>query len=430
MNIVSKADVELRSAISSDSWTVEAFLAEVAAAGPAFRPFDQTAVSFCEALSRQLIAASAMPQVVALGYWLRAASIARMEASFRRAESTNVILVPRGIAFHVTPANVDTVFIYSWVLSLLAGNANVVRLSSRSTDGRARVLDGVATVFTDSAFNRLRMRNKLVVTAHDDATSRALSAIADVRVIWGGNATVEHFRQFPLPFRGREITFPNRHSLAVLDAEAIRAASDEELASLADRFFNDAFWYDQGACSSPRLVLWSVTRSGLDSVHEGRRRFRMAVSAAIGRHGYEAQTGVAINKVTFALGRAAVSDGVRIETVSNEATWVLLPDLRAYDRDNCGGGLFFEFVSVDLASDMASLVNSDDQTAACYGLGGDEVRQLARDLNGRGIDRWVPIGRALEFGSVWDGYDMLSELTKRVVVDLPRGRSSGGTDGG
>ncbi|MFC6804089.1 acyl-CoA reductase [Deinococcus caeni] len=39
--------------------------------------------------------------------------------------------MPRGLVFHVPPANVDTIFIYSWLMSVLAGNRNVIRLSSR-----------------------------------------------------------------------------------------------------------------------------------------------------------------------------------------------------------------------------------------------------------------------------------------------------------
>jgi hypothetical protein len=35
---------------------------------------------------------------------------------------------------------------------------------------------------------------------------------------------------------------------------------------------------------------------------------------------------------------------------------------------------------------------------------------------GEGIDRVVPLGRALEFNYVWDGYNLLDELSKKVQV--------------
>src|SRR5229473_1854189 len=45
---------------------------------------------------------------------------------------------PRGLVFHVPPANVDTIFVYSWALSALAGNRNVVRISPRAAGAAAR----------------------------------------------------------------------------------------------------------------------------------------------------------------------------------------------------------------------------------------------------------------------------------------------------
>jgi len=410
---------DVRSAVSNETWTVEDLLGAVRAAGTPTPPFDEQTVAFCAALSGELLGslgARAHPQIVTLGYWLRPASIARARKAFQAMEDARTILVPRGRVFHVTPANIDTMFVYSWILALLAGNANIVRLSAHVTDVTRRLLDSVAHVIDNAAFENLRRRNYLVLTGHDDRISRALSSIADVRVVWGGDATVAHFHQFPLPSRGREVTFPNRHSLAIIDADAVRAASDDEMSALADRFFNDAYWFDQGACSSPRLIVWVTSRPSRSA--DARRRFKAAVADAIRRRSYVAETGVAIEKMVLAYRRAAVADGVRYQWDSNEATWIQLPDLALYDRANCGGGLFFEFESCDLETDLLALVGPQDQTAACFGLDQDFIRAIARRLNGLGIDRWVQIGRALEFGRIWDGYDLLQEFARRVVVDV------------
>ena len=72
--------------------------------------------------------------------------------------------------------------------------------------------------------------------------------------VLGGDATVEHVRQFPIPVRGRDMVFPDRHSLAVLDAASVAALDEDGLASLANRFFDDAFWFDQANTSAIALV--------------------------------------------------------------------------------------------------------------------------------------------------------------------------------
>jgi hypothetical protein len=73
---------------------------------------------------------------------------------------------------------------------------------------------------------------------------------------------------------------------------------------------------------------------------------------------------------------------------------------------------------------LEALVTARDQTVACYGIERETAVALARRLNGRGIDRWVSIGQALAFSSTWDGYDLLQEYVKRVVVDLPAGSTA------
>src|SRR6476619_653340 len=108
---------DLRPAIAGEIWNVEALVAAMHAAEPAMAPFDERVVAFCDALSRELLGAAGardLPAIVALGYWLRPASIERARQSFAALEDANTILVPRGTVFHVTPANVDTMFAYSW----------------------------------------------------------------------------------------------------------------------------------------------------------------------------------------------------------------------------------------------------------------------------------------------------------------------------
>jgi hypothetical protein len=407
---------EVRSAIGDESWSAQEVVADARAAELRGRPFDETAVALCAALSTELMASGRLPETVALGFWLRPSAIARLEAGFRVTIGDTAVAVPRGLAFHVTPANVDTVFVYSWVLSMLAGNRNIVRVSSRGGDVRTRLLACIGRVMADPRFDALRRSQRIVTTHHDDEILATLSAAADVRVVWGGDATVEHLSRFPLAFRGRDVTFPDRHSLAVIDVGSILDADDAEMSRVGDRFFNDAYWFDQGACSSPRLVVWAQgNRSDAEADH-ARTRFHDAVVDAVARRQYRSQTGNVITRKAFALRVAAGADGARLVAPTNEATWVTIPDITAYDRDNCGGGLFFEHVTRDLPATLSSLVTTRDQTASCYGLSQATLRSLAERLAGRGIDRWVPMGRALEFGAVWDGMDLLHELTRRVTI--------------
>ncbi len=81
--------------------------------------------------------------------------------------------VPRGTVFHIPPANVDTIFMYSWVLSMLMGNRNIVRLSRRSTPQVELII---------KTFNRVLESHKDVATTtsivsygHEEEITREIS---------------------------------------------------------------------------------------------------------------------------------------------------------------------------------------------------------------------------------------------------------------
>jgi hypothetical protein len=407
------------SAFGDGHWAAEDLVAEVAARDHDVRPFEPRTLDLCAAVSKRLLDQRDHPEVVSLGYWMRPAAIDAMRRSFEASVPNDQLAVPRGLAFHVTPANVDTLFVYSWVLSLLVGNANIVRLSSRDTEVRARILGAIGAALDDPALREHAMRHRFVLTDHDEETLRMLSAAADLRIVWGGDATVERYRSLPTPPHARDVVFPDRHSLAILDATVVSTLDAKALASVADRFFNDAFWFDQGACSSPRLLLWRAGATS-EATETAIRRFRDAVLEATRRRHYVAETGMALNKMAFATDVAGRLEAVHIESTSNEAHWVRLPAISDYDRENCGGGLFFEVVSQDLASDLLRLIRPRDQTVTTFGLDQATLEDLARRLNGRGVDRFVPLGQALTFSSTWDGSDLLREFSKRVVVDAGR----------
>jgi hypothetical protein len=61
-------------------------------------------------------------------------------------------------------------------------------------------------------------------------------------------------------------------------------------------------------------------------------------------------------------------------------------------------------------------VQAKDQTLTYFGFQMDELRDLVLSLSGKGLDRVVPMGAAMNFAPVWDGYVLLTELTKRVCL--------------
>ncbi|MBB4011911.1 acyl-CoA reductase [Niveibacterium umoris] len=378
-----------------------------------FAPFDPRVTAFLADFSARMLAdpvLRAFPELVALGYWFRPAAVAALAAR-HRALSDTALLRPRGVVLHIAPGNVDAVFVYSWLLALLCGNRNIVRLSRRDSAARSALLALLAVVL--HAHPEVAAANVLLSYPRDDSVSAALSARCQLRVVWGGNDTVQHFRRVPLPPLSTELVFPDRQAWAAFHAGAVCAADDDALARLASNFHNDAFWFGQQACSSPRAVLW-IGESG--DIAAAKRRFWPALTAELSRRSVRDEPAELAARIVAAH-RMAAADEMR--TATPLSSWPLRIEADSFSaaaRDaHCGYGLFIEIERPDLAA-AASLFRDADQTLAQFGFDTQTLRAWAATLDDRALDRIVPLGQALQFSDRWDGHDLLLAFSRQVVI--------------
>ena len=89
----------------------------------------------------------------------------------------------------------------------------------------------------------------------------------------------------------------------------------------------------------------------------------------------------------------------------------LAPELMDY-RGN--SGYFYEF---DCKSIMDIIDFCDDTRCQTIGVLGDSstISQIL-EHGIRGVDRIVPIGHTMDFDLIWDGYNLVEELTRSIGV--------------
>lgn len=357
---------------------------------------DERVVAFLGRFARRLLAQGRRyPELASLGFFLRKAEIDRQLSRL------DGLRVPRGLVFHIPPANVDTVFVYSWALSALAGNANVVRISARAGGAAQAILDALNAADPDPVLARTQ---RMITYDRDDTVTAALSEAADLRVLWGGDASVRALRKFPLAPHARDLTFPDRSSFAIVSVAGWRLASEQARQAAVEGFFNDAYWFDQAACSSPRGVFWV----GEDDVSAEFRALLVAVAEA---KGHVTEPAMAVQKRVATYGAAADGRVERISFDSDAVTSLETPELL---REWLGAGVFTHSRVPSLDALVPKVVRKD-QTVTHFGFEREELLDFARKT---GVDRVVPFGSALKFSPVWDGYDLLAEFTKLVTVTV------------
>ncbi|WP_036375049.1 acyl-CoA reductase [Micromonospora sp. ATCC 39149] len=388
-----------------------AALRAVPAGGP-LTVGDERIVEFLVAFARRLLrpaVARRHPELASLGFFLRRGEIAKTLA--RVADEPGQLRFPRGLVFHVPPANVDTIFVYSWALSALAGNANVVRISSRSAGAADAVLDALDDTLAD-ADEVVRQTQRMVTYGRDDAVTAALSAAADLRVIWGGDRSVGEIRRHPLAPHARDLTFPDRSSFTVIGAAGWLAAAERDRDAAALGLYNDSYWFDQAACASPRTVYWVGDRA---STEAARADLLARLRTVLDGKRPEVDAAMAVEKRVATYGLAIEGTATAIHFDGNDLATVELAEPGDIPRRWLGVGTFPQ-ARVDTLADLAPVVVRRDQTVTHFGFAADELVAFARTLAGRGVDRIVPVGDALSFAATWDGHDLMREFTRITSV--------------
>ena len=370
---------------------------------PALPAFSDEMTGFLSALSRELLKdkrAKEFTDIVSYAYWIRRASLeAVKERHTDRADR-----IGRGVAFHIAPSNVPVNFAVSMTSSALAGNATLIRLSNKPFE-QVEIICEAMNRLLDSEYACLKSYFCLIRYEHSDAITRDLSEMCDLRVIWGGNRTINTIRQAPLPPRAIEMAFADRHSIAVVDAEEYLQADAKEVAK---GFYTDTYYTDQNACSSPRIVIWLGKH-----VKEARERFWQELGNLV-RQDYKMQPIQAVDKFSSAcmlgMGKGCgklVSDDNYVVRVEVDK---LTEDLMDYKN---GGGYFFEYVA-DALDELVPILNKQCQTVSVLGVSKGEIKKVVFWYGVRGVDRIVPLGQTMGLEFIWDGFKMIEQMTRYV----------------
>lgn len=392
--------------------SLDANLARLAAQAP-LGAFSQPVREFVADFSKRLFALPTLrqnPELATLAYWFRNSAVEHLAQ--RMAGLASELCVARGLVFHLAPANVDVLFAYAWLLSVLAGNSNVARLSQKPSVQREALLSILQAMHRDGTHAQVLERVLLVTYPHDDAITAMISLRCQARIVWGGDATVAKIRSVPLAPLAQELVFPDRFGVAVVKASSMLGCDDTQLSELARRFNNDMLWFGQQACSSPRTMYWVGSAPDIAAAQsrfwpEVRRQslsMADAPAAMVARltdaHLMAARvhvTGTAGNLDVYPLILQAPSADGRLRELHS------------------GNGLLIEVVLNHL-EELVSQLDDRDQTLVQHGFGREELVNLMSKIGNRAIDRVVPFGRALDFHFVWDGINLMEVLSRKITL--------------
>jgi len=347
--------------------------------------------------------------IISFAFWCRRANISKL----REQSSLEHSRLGLGLVFHIAPSNVPINFAFSFVFSLLAGNANIVRVPSRDFSQTGIVCDAINNLLAEERYQIIAEMTAFVQYQQDDLVTEIFSSQCNARIIWGGDETVKNIRKIPIPERSIDIAFADRYSFCVIDTNAILKCSETELEKLANAFYNDTYLMDQNACSSPHLIIW--LNDGSDIAAAKRIFWDKVYGVASSK--YELQPVNAVDKYALLCENAIESNKIREFKKYGNYIYCIELDSLPDNIDSFRGqfGYFYEYNTQDI-NNIAHIVNPKYQTLTYYGLDKNQLLEFVIKNRLSGIDRIVPIGSALDIGVIWDGYDIVRSLSR--IIDI------------
>jgi len=369
---------------------------------------DDLVLNFLNDLSKNILRDSffkAEPSFISLGFWLRKSNIKRILSENSYIKNIDGFVVkPIGKVFHLCPSNVDTMFIYSLVLALLAGNKNVVRISSKlESELIFRLFDLFNRLLEKEEYNSLIEYINVVSYERSNKLNEEISLNVNGRIIWGGDETVNQFKKYATKPKVKDLYFTDKVSLSIINAEDI-SKFNVNFDEIVKNLYNDIYTFNQKGCSSPHSLFIVGESINKKEVLE---RIYIKLSEIAEAEYDEDISSIASLKLNQSI--VDIIEGRILETI-NSSNYITFLKLNSNEiPHSCGAGYLY-YQLIDSLEEVLPYINAKTQTITYSGLNNMEIKEFLNKTDVETVDRVVPIGKALDFDYIWDGYNIFMEM--------------------
>lgn len=375
--------------------------------------FSEDTVSFLSEISELLLKSPATrnyPDVATFAFYCRKANLNSIKRAHYTASDKRI---GRGILFHVTPGNVPVNFAYSLLVGVVTGNINIVRIPTKNFEQVELIVNAFKTILLNERYNSIFSKRLYIVRySRDSRATEFFSSLCDLRIVWGGDQTINDIRKSPIPPKSTEVTFSDRYSIAIINANSYLKIQNKSKVALD--FYNDTFLFDQNACTSPQTIYWLGSPR---EVERAKTVFWSLLEGVLQEKNFDLQPIVSVDKLTTFYSQAIFHGDIQKEPHSSNEIWrvnnsTIHNDIHLF---KCSSGYFNEMIISSL-DDLSNIINRKYQTVGYLGFSLDELENWILRMRPLGIDRIVPLGRTMDFSFIWDGIDLVSTLSRRIEI--------------
>lgn len=392
-----------------DKHNINQIIKKINLSNKPFCIFENEIINFFETISNTILSKkkfSKFPDLVAFGFWCRKKNLISISENYQQKQ------IGRGLVFHISPSNVPMNFAFSLAFGLLSGNCNLVRLPSIEFVQVKLLCNLIDEIINKKRFKNLKKKIFLVSYNRSEEISKILSIKSDARMIWGGDETIKSFKYFETKPKCVDLTFSNRFSISLINSEVYSKLNDLKRKRLINNFIKDCFTMDQQGCSSPKAVFWVGKCK-----KKNKEQFWDEINKDLNKkNNFDLSK---TNKKIYQIHKNILSNPNIYKVNSSNFQTVRLNLLKGKKNLNienfqAGYGTFIE-IDIKNVKDIKKYISEKCQTITQFGFNSDDIKKIIIEENFRGVDRIVKMGMAFEISNIWDGYDIINILSRKIA---------------
>ena len=376
-----------------------------------FPIFSKNVISLFKELSENLLKSKKIkhyPDLATFAFFCREKNILRLSNQYKIHLKNRC---GRGLALHFTPSNVPLNFAYSLFFSLISGNATLIRIGENNYKQSKILLNILELLLKKKIHAKLKKKISIINYDKESQVTDFLSKKCEIRIIWGGDNSINEIRKSQLSAKAYEMTFPDRYSICIISSNNFIKSKKFKYEAL--NFYNDSLTFDQNACTSPRLIVWL----GSSTVNKkARNYFWNSFNNLLEEKKYVSKDATTIYKLKSQYSAAIELKGKISEYNKNKN--IISSEIISFPKNVekfiSPGGFFLEYQCINLES-LKKQITPKLQTITTIGLDKTEIVKKLKILNSKGVYRIVNNGRSSDMEMVWDGYEVLFHLSKKVI---------------
>jgi hypothetical protein len=215
-----------------------------------------------------------------------------------------------------------------------------------------------------------------------------------------------------MPERAIELTFADRYSLSILNLNKFKKIKNHEIKLIAKKFFYDSYMMNQSACNSPHFVFWVGKKN-----NNLQQKFWKELNY-IAEQKFILDESMVLNKYSNLIKNMIDQKNFQNIKLFKNNLYVVNPNKNIKNIENIRGisGMFFQ-KNIASIIELKKFITKKCQTVTYFGLDKKQIESFVLKNNLFGIDRIVPIGKALDINLVWDGYDVIDSLSRTITLE-------------